>query len=328
MNVVIVGLGNLGSAVATVLARNGHQVMAWEFNQAVVDELNQQHSNSVYLPAVPMPNTIAATSDSQQLPLAEADALIITLPSRFIEQTLAGLTLPAGLPIVNMSKGMNPENGETVCQTLQRLFPNNALAQLSGPSIANEFVAGVITAFVAASSCHRLQQSLAQLFNNDSLSVQFSTDIIGVELGGIFKNCYALGLGIVGQHAAAGLNFSGAFLTLALQEMRSLAVAMGAQASTFDGLACMGDLIATALSDNSHNRKMGQLLAQGLSLAQIEQQLGVLAEGYKTLATMLPLAEQHGVTLPLAQLINELIEGRLSLDNFCKGFNALLKSPS
>ncbi|WP_019531606.1 NAD(P)H-dependent glycerol-3-phosphate dehydrogenase [Dasania marina] len=327
MNVVIVGLGNLGSAVATVLANNGHSVTAWEFNQAVVDEVNLHHKNSVYQPAVAMPSSIVVTSDMQQLNIAQADAIIITLPSRFIEQALTQLAPPESVPLVNMAKGINPDNGETVCQSLQRLFPKHVVAQLSGPSIANEFVSGVVTGFVAASDARPLQLCLASLFNNQHLSVQFCADRLGVELGGVFKNCYALGLGIVNQHARAGLNFTGAYFTQALQEMRTLAVAMGAKSDTFDGIACLGDLIATALSESSHNRKMGELLAQGLSLSQVEQQMGVLAEGHKTLLAMLPLAQRHDVPMPLAQLIDELISDKLSLDDFFSGFNNLLKAP-
>ena len=327
MQLAVIGLGNLGSAVAWTLAQNGHQVLAWEYDQAVVNDINQQQSNTRYLPGFTFPKAVRAVSDLADLCSAELELIFITLPSAFIEPVLAKVSFPQTIPLVNMSKGIDEHSHETVVQKLKRLFPQHVIAQLSGPSLANEFVQAVPTGFVAACDEQWVCQKISQAITRNNISVRCSKDIIGVELGGVLKNCYALGLGIVDGSDRAGLNFKGAFLTLALKEMTLLAKALGANESSLQDIAGMGDLIATALSDDSHNRKMGSLVAQGFSLPEIKQQMGVLAEGYNSLAAILPLAEHHNIDMPLATLIKHLILKDITLENFYDGFTLLLKSP-
>jgi len=325
MRIGIVGLGNLGSAVAYLTGSNGHQVTAWEYDADVVDECNRFHRNSRFLPGRRLPESVLATRS-----LAEAghgaELLFVTLPSRFIEPVLGPFAAEANpaLPLVNMSKGIDAGTGRTAYQMLADLFPHNPKAMVAGPSLANEFARGVVTAVIAASSVPALFPLIRSAMSNNRFAVATSEDVAGVEWGAILKNIYALGLGLMEGREEAGLNFSGAYLTQALKEMTALGRAMGARAGSFLALSGLGDLIATALSENSHNHTMGRLLAQGLSLEEIKQQMSVLPEGYNTLGAALTLARRQSVALPLAGLLHDVIHGDADLAEFFPRFTAIL----
>jgi glycerol-3-phosphate dehydrogenase (NAD(P)+) len=323
MRVSIVGLGNLGSAIAYIIAGNGHTVTCWEYDEAVVVEVNNEHRNQRYLPDRVLPESIIATSDVAKV-LIDTELVLITLPARFIASVLAEHVDLAGrdIPIVNMAKGIDAQTGETAFQLVSRLFPEQPVVMLAGPSLANELVRGVTTGLVAASPDSDAIARVALALNNQNFFVRGSIDPVGVELGGILKNIYALGLGMF---VDPGLNFIGAYLTQALAEIKALGVALGARADSFDGLSGIGDLIATSLSEHSHNRSMGGLIAQGLSLAEVEEKMGILPEGYHTLGIILPMAERLGVAMPLANLLSAVITGEQSLEGFNKRFTTLMR---
>lgn len=323
MKLSIIGLGNLGTAIAYIAAGNGHTVKCWEYDAAVVEEVNQQHRNQRYLADRELPHTISATTQLGEV-FSDTELLFITLPARFIAPvlTVEASSLASDVAVVNMSKGIDAGSFDTAFGLVSKLFPDHSRVMLAGPSLANEFVNGVTTGLVAASSSTTAIDAVSLALSNERFFVQGSNDPVGVEFGGILKNIYALGLGLFSD---AGLNFTGAYLTQALTEMKALGVALGANANTFDGLSGIGDLIATSLSDHSHNRSMGKRVAQGLSLAEIEKQMGVLPEGYHTLSRMLPLADELAVAMPLAKLLDAVIEGREPVANFLDSFTQLMR---
>lgn len=325
MNVTIIGMGNLGSSLAYVIANNGHRVVGWEIDQAVVDAINYHHINERYLANTVFPDLVSATIDFQQA-IHCADVLFICLPTRFIYDVLLRQQVPKTMKIVNMSKGFDRHSGETSCQLIARLLPDNSLAMVSGPSLANEFVHGVVTGFIAASTDPSLLGLISQLLNSETISVRYSDDTLGTELGGVLKNIYALGLGLFDGQVGSGLNFVGAYFALALEEMKRLGQALGAHQSAFDQLSGIGDLIATALSENSHNRTMGKYLAQGKNLTEIEKKMGVFPEGYISLDLVLRLAAEKGVEMPLAQLISTVLKRDFNSHDFFTRFIRLLKS--
>jgi glycerol-3-phosphate dehydrogenase (NAD(P)+) len=323
MKVSIIGLGNLGSAIAYIAAGNGHSVHCWEYDESVVDEVNKLHCNQRFLPGREFPATITATTVVADV-LVDTELVFVTLPARFINPVLgaAAVVSPSEIPIVNMSKGLDAKTGETAYQLLSRMFADHPRVMLAGPSLANEFVDGVTTGLVAASESLEAIASVGSALNNTHMFVKGSNDPIGVELGGILKNIYALGMGIFTD---AGMNFTGAYLTQSLLEMKTLGKALGAQPSTFDGLAGMGDLITTSLSEHSHNRTMGRLVAEGLSLEEVETRMGILPEGYHTLSMALSLASEHQVAMPVARLLNAVITGEQSVSSFQHDFVGLMR---
>lgn len=321
MQIGIVGMGNLGTAVGNLIAHNGYSVLGWEHHDAVVAEINEQRENTRFLPGVPLHERLRATGTLQPV-LAESDVIFIAIPSVFVRSTLASLReqVSAETLLVNMAKGIDAGTGLTSYQTLSLLFPRHRCLMLSGPSIANEFARGMPTLVMLAGAANRDLLRVSRLLDNGHFRTRFSDDTIGVELGGILKNIHAIGLGLFDGQQIESINFRAAYLTIALEEMARIGVAMGAQLETFLYLAGMGDLLATSLSQHSHNRRMGELLAQGHSLAQIKEKMGVLSEGYNTLQSILYIAEKLHVSTPLAKGLWDVINGRITAKQFINAF--------
>jgi glycerol-3-phosphate dehydrogenase (NAD(P)+) len=316
-----VGLGNLGTAFASLFAANGYRVIGWEHNASVIEELNARHSNSRFLPGVELNASVSATSDLGQL-FRDCETVFVALPSVFIRQTLEPAREQARHEtlIVNLAKGIDGQTGMTSFQMLSTLFPDNRIIMLSGPSIANEFAQGLPTVVMIAGRSTTDLLRVARLLDNQHFRVRFSDDTIGVELGGILKNAYVIGLGMFDGQRIESVNFRSVYLTLALEEMTRIGVSLGARPETFAYLAGLGDLLATALSQHSHNRKLGVLLASGLALNVIEQTMGVLPEGYNTIQTILTTAEKMHVPAPLAKGLWDVIKGRYSAERFIYAF--------
>jgi glycerol-3-phosphate dehydrogenase (NAD(P)+) len=321
MSVGLIGLGNLGSAVADLVARNGHDVVGWDHQSEVVEEVSTRHRNSRYLPGLDLHPAFTATDDLAGL-LATCEVVFIAVPARFIEPTLAPVVdaVPADTIVVNMAKGIDVRNGLTALQTLGELLPRHSVVMLSGPSIANEFAHGMPTVVVLAGPDRTDLLRVSTLLDNEYFRTRFSDDAIGVELGGVLKNIYAIGLGMFDGQAVTSINFRAVYLTVALEEMARIGAAVGARLETFLYLAGIGDLLATALSEHSHNRQMGQRLAEGRTREQIRDEMGVLPEGYGTLRATLYVAEKMHVAVPLAKGLWDVIDGRQTADRFITSF--------
>lgn len=321
MNVGLIGLGNLGAATANLIATNGYDVLGWEHNQQVVGEINAAHTNARFLPGVALHARLTATSDLGAV-FDQCDVVLIALPSAFLRATLEPIrprVRPATL-LINLAKGIERATGLTSFQLLSTLFPANPKVMLSGPSIANEFAAGMPTVVMVAGPSTADLLSVARVLDNEHFRVRFSGDAIGVELGGILKNAYVIGLGMFDGQQIESVNFRSVYLTLALEEMTRIGVSLGARAETFAYLSGLGDLLATALSKDSHNRRLGVLLASGHSLKSIEAQMGVLPEGYNTIQTILLIAEKMHVPAPLAKGLWDVMNERYSADRFISSF--------
>lgn len=321
MQIGIVGLGNLGTAVANLIAANGHDVLGWEYQAPVVGEINASHANTRFLPGVALSPRLRATTALAEV-FGQAEIVFVALPSAFLSATLAPARAwaSASTLLVNLAKGIDRTTGLTSFQTLAQLFPAHRKVMLSGPSIANEFAAGLPTVVVIAGPSTSDLLLVARALDNEHFRVRFSDDTIGVELGGILKNAYVIGLGMFDGQRIESVNFRSVYLTLALEEMTRIGVSLGARPESFAYLAGMGDLLATSLSKDSHNRRLGVLLASGLAIDAIERQMGVLPEGYNTIQTILMVAEKLHVPAPLAKGLWDVIRGRRSAERFIYSF--------
>jgi glycerol-3-phosphate dehydrogenase (NAD(P)+) len=321
MKIGIIGLGNLGSAVGNMIAANGHTVLGWEHDPEVIREIQEKHTNTRFLPGIPLHPGLQATSALDRV-VRENQAVFVSIPSAFIRATLDPYReqMNPQAVLVNLAKGIDAETGLTSFQTLAELFPRNPKIMLSGPSIASEFAHRLPTLVVLAGKEISAQLLVARLLENEYFRTRFSDDEIGVELGGILKNIYAIGLGLFDGKQIASINFRAAYLTLAMEEITHIGVGMGARIETFLYLSGIGDLLATSLSPHSHNRRMGELLAQGKSLSQIEQEMGVAPEGYNTLKTMLYIAEKLHIAMPLAKGLWDVIHAHLTAEQFITSF--------
>ncbi len=312
MRIGMIGLGNFGTAIGNLIATNGFEVLGWEYNADAVAHINNDRENPQYLADVPLNDKLTATSEIAQV-ARNADVLFVALPSAFFLSTLAPLKdiINPDAILVNLAKGIDHETGQTALQTLGKLFPSHNKIQLSGPSIANEFARGMPTTVVLAGSDRNDLLTVARLLDNTTFRTRFSDDATGVELGGILKNIYAIGLGLFDGIGVQSINFRAAYLTLSLEEITRYGVALGARAETFHYLAGAGDLLATSMSEHSHNRHFGERLGQGYTITQIEEEMGVLPEGYRTINMTLYIAEKMHVPVPLARGLWDVMHGKL-----------------
>lgn len=321
MRIGLIGLGNLGTAVGNMVAHNGYEVLGWNYQSEVVDEINERHTNNLFLPGISLHPALQATKEIMDV-FDSCGVVFVAIPSVFVASTLRPLQERIGRDVilVNMAKGINQVTGLTSYQTLAAMFPDNSCIMLSGPSIANEFARKMPTVVMLAAQSRIDLLLVSHILDNDYFRTRFSDDTIGVELGGILKNIYAIGLGLFDGKHITSINFRAVYLTIALEEIARIGVAMGADIETFLYLSGMGDLLATSLSEHSHNRHMGDLLAQGLSREQIRENMGVLPEGYNTLQAVLYIAEKLHVSIPLAKGLWDVINGRIEADLFIFSF--------
>ena len=243
---------------------------------------------------------------------AGADLIIVSTPTAALRTTLQAL---AGIrvPVVWLCKGF-----EASATAGQGLMPHEVQAQvapdllagaLSGPSFAQEVANGQPTALVAASGHAQVREALVSAFHSPTLRVYANDDLVGVEVGGAVKNVLAVATGLC-DGLQLGLNARAALITRGLAEMTRLGTALGARTETFMGLSGLGDLVLTATGDLSRNRRVGQLLATGITLAQSVDSLGHVAEGVYSARTVLQRAQHLGVDMPIVQAVVDLLDGR------------------
>ncbi len=320
IKVGIIGLGNMGSAMADLIASNGYQVIGWEYDGNVVDEINDKRLNTKFLPRVKLHSNLKATKRLSDV-FSNCKIIFIVIPSLFIKNTLQQFQkkINKDIILVNLAKGIDNNTGMTSLETISFLFPDNDNIMFSGPSIANEFSRKTSTVVVIAGKNRKSLSIVSHILDNNYFRTYISNDEIGVELGGILKNIYAIGLGLfIG--GKIGVNFKAAYLVIALNEMKKIGKIFGAKEETFLCFSGIGDLIATSLSKHSHNKRMGELLSQGLNIREIKNEMGNLPEGYYSLKMILNTLNKLNVSVPLIQKLNDIINGSYKVKKFTSSF--------
>lgn len=320
MNLIVIGAGAWGTALAIAAARHtaGHQVTLWARNAQQVQEMQVQAANTRYLPGMPFPAGLQVSA----APLAQAvqgmDLIIIATPMAALRSTLQALVqAQTQAPVAWLCKGFEavPTGQDGVGlmphEVCAQVAPQLLCGALSGPSFAQEVAKGQPTLLVAASQHLVVRQALLEAFHTGTLRLYGNEDIVGVEVGGAVKNVMAIAAGLC-DGLELGLNARAALLTRGLAEMTRLGVALGATSETFMGLSGLGDLMLTATGDLSRNRKVGLLLAQGMTLAQAVDSLGHVAEGVYSARTVVQRAQAVGVEMPIAATVVELLDGRIT----------------
>ena len=303
MKVFVLGTGGWGIALAMLLHQNGHEVTSWTFFQEECDLLHRERANEKLLPGVKIPEGIGITTDMSGA--AKADLIVMAVPSFAVASTAEQLSaiVPAGTVVVNVGKGLDSKHGYCrFSQTIDRaLDGKNPVVALTGPTHAEEVARGVPTAIVAAAELTQ------EAFMNDRFfRVYTSSDIIGCELGGAFKNIIALGAGIA-DGLGLGDNSKAAFMTRGLTEIARLGIKLGAKQETFAGLSGVGDLIVTCCSMHSRNRRAGILIGQGKTAEQAMKEVGATVEGYYATEAGYHLAKQQGVSMPITEAMYEVL---------------------
>lgn len=306
-NISVIGAGSWGSALAQLLSARGLPVTLWAHEPEQVDEINTRQTNELFLPGVTLHPSIRATAEMADA--ARADFLVVVPPSQFLKgvaQQLAAAGVAPGVPLVCCTKGLEHHTGRLMTQVLEEFFPQNPVAALSGPNHAEEVARGTPAAAVLAAADHDLAVDLQQFFNTDSFRAYSSEDVPGVELGGALKNIYAIAAGI-SDGLGLGDNAKSALVTRALAELIRLGTALGGQRDTFYGLSGLGDLIVTCFSLHSRNRGLGERLAKGESLADIQKSTAMVAEGVPTARSAYEEAHKRGLETPLLDTVHAVL---------------------
>jgi len=309
MKVAVVGGGAWGTALADLLARKGEQVTLWAREAEVVEGVNREHRNEMFLPGASLAPALRADGDIAAA-IRGVETVVSVAPSHAVRPVMAeaAKTLDRSRPlVVSASKGLDPERLERPsCVLAEVLLPGTPVAVLSGPSFAWEVFSQQPTAVVAAATDHAVAQRTQRVFSTSYFRVYSHTDVVGVELAGALKNVIALAAGIL-DGLGLGFNTRAALITRGLAEITRLGVTLGAQPMTFAGLAGMGDLILTATGALSRNRTLGVALGQGQTLAQALAGKAAVVEGVNTTRTAVALGERHGVEMPIAREVANVL---------------------
>lgn len=318
MKIIVLGAGAWGTAMAISAARHpdSHAVTLWARSAEHAVQMQAARSNARYLPGVGLPQGLEVRSGTVPDAVAGAGLVVVATPMAALRGMLGALH-GCTAPVAWLCKGFEAMagGGEQSVGLLgheirAQVAPDLQAGVLSGPSFALEVARGQPTALVAASEHAAVRDALVAAFHSSSLRVYANDDIVGVEVGGAVKNVLAIATGLC-DGLQLGLNARAALITRGLAEMTRLGVALGARAETFMGLSGLGDLVLTATGDLSRNRRVGLLLAQGLTLEQAVQSLGHVAEGVYCARTVAERARHLGVDMPIAQTMVALLDGRL-----------------
>ncbi|HEX6923386.1 MAG TPA: NAD(P)H-dependent glycerol-3-phosphate dehydrogenase [Bacillales bacterium] len=306
----VLGTGSWGTALAIVLADNGHSVKMWGRREEQAEEINTQHTNERYLPGINLPDSIIATSSMEEA-ATEADTIVLVVPTKAMRGVLHELntTLTKPVKIVHASKGIETDSLKRISEIIaEEIDPGKRenIAVLSGPSHAEEVGLRQPTTVTVSSTDAESAHYIQDLFINRSFRVYTNPDMIGVELGGALKNIIALGAGL-SDGIGYGDNAKAALMTRGLAEIARLGTKMGANPMTFAGLAGMGDLIVTCTSQHSRNWRAGNLLGKGKQLEEVLESMGMVVEGVRTTEAAFRLSENEGVEMPITNGLYEVL---------------------
>jgi glycerol-3-phosphate dehydrogenase (NAD(P)+) len=313
VRIAVVGAGSWGTTLANLLAHQGHDVAIWAREPEVVESLNRDHVNGLFLADALVSEAVRASNELLEV-VTPAELIVSAAPCHAVRQVSAHVApaLDGERPpiVVSVSKGLETDSLKTMSEVLGETLPGSPIVALSGPSFAREVYERQPTAVVVASRDGGAAKAVQQAFWTNYFRVYTSDDVRGVEFGGALKNVIAIAAGIV-DGMGLGNNTRAALITRGLAEMTRMGQAMGASPMTFAGLAGMGDLILTATGALSRNRSLGLELAKGRSVEDILRGRRTVAEGVGTAKAALELGRQVGVELPITEQIEEILwEGK------------------
>ena len=311
MRCAVVGAGAWGTALADLLTRNGHDVQLWAYEPDVVESINTKHENVRFLGGHALSRGLRATGDIKGA-VENAELVTLATPSHVLRSILrsANKSFPSSAPVVVASKGIEKGTLSLMTEVAEQEIPGAIVVALSGPSFAKEVVACQPTAVVVASEKDGAAESAQRAFSSPYFRSYTHTDVIGVELGGALKNVMAVATGIA-EGLGLGFNARAALVTRGLAEMTRLGLALGADQSTFAGLAGLGDLVLTCTGSLSRNRAVGVEVGKGRTLDDVLKDKETVAEGVVTAQSARELAAREGVEMPIVDTVNRvLFEGQ------------------
>jgi glycerol-3-phosphate dehydrogenase (NAD(P)+) len=306
----VIGAGAWGTALADLLARNGHAVTIWAYEADVAHDIMDRHENRRFLAGASLSPAVRATTDLGEA-LSGASLVCVATPSHLLRGIVRrGVSdLDPSATVCVASKGIESDTLALMSEVVAQEAPGRAVVALSGPSFASEVVAKQPTAIVAASNDETASTMVQEALSNTHFRVYTHDDIIGVELGGSLKNVMAVAAGIV-EGVGLGFNARAALITRGLAEMTRLGNALGARAATFAGLAGIGDLVLTCTGSLSRNRALGMAIGEGATLDEALAGKETIAEGVTTTRSAQALAAREGVEMPIVTTVHRILFDR------------------
>ncbi|HXH02950.1 MAG TPA: NAD(P)H-dependent glycerol-3-phosphate dehydrogenase [Candidatus Competibacteraceae bacterium] len=306
-SVAVLGAGSWGTALALLLARNGHATRLWGHRSEHIVQLCADGENRRYLPGIPFPAALTPCAALAEA-VTGAELVLVAVPSHAYGATLAALRPHLGdnQGVAWATKGLEHGTGRFLHEVTAEQLGARPAAIVSGPSFAREVAAGLPTALTVAAAEHGYARRVAALLHGPTLRAYTSTDVVGVELGGALKNVLAIAAGI-SDGQGFGANARAALITRGLAEMVRLGEAVGGRRETFMGLAGIGDLILTCTDDQSRNRRFGLAVGRGTAITDALATIGQVVEGMTTTPEILRLARSHGVEMPITEQVEAVL---------------------
>jgi glycerol-3-phosphate dehydrogenase (NAD(P)+) len=307
----VIGAGSWGTALATVLERNGHEVTIWSIMEDEITSLKENHEHLAKLPGVAISEKIKLTTNLEEA-VTGKDLLVFAVPSMFTRSTAHAMAqwIKDGQIIVNVAKGIEDETLMTLTEILEQEIPNAVVCALSGPSHAEEVGKQIPTTVVAGAKKQQTAEYLQNVFMNDEFRVYTSPDLLGMEIGAALKNVIALAAGMA-DGLGYGDNTKAALITRGIAEIGRLGLKMGANIETIQGLTGIGDLIVTCASMHSRNRRAGILIGQGKTMQEAMDEVQMIVEGVYSTKAAVKLAAKYQVPMPIVEQVNQvLFEGK------------------
>ena len=304
--IFIIGAGAWGTALAVAAHRAGNDVRLWAFEAALVDTINGDHENTLYLPGTALDPAIRATGDLSAA--ASADVILLAAPAQHLRRTIGPLAvqISPATPLVICAKGIEQKTGALMSEAVAALFPDNPVMILSGPTFAAEVAAGLPTAVTLAGDDIAAAQALADRLSSDRFRPYSGDDVIGAQIGGAIKNVLAIACGIA-EGCGFGDNARAALITRGIAELSRLCIAKGGRAETMMGLSGLGDLVLTCTSTQSRNYSLGVALGEGRALSDILGERNSVAEGVYTASAATALAASLGIEMPIAAAVDAVL---------------------
>ena len=322
----VLGAGSWGTALAILIARNGHPVTLWGHDPEHIARLSADLQNRRYLPDSLFPDSLSLSNDLKGV-AASSDTLIVVVPSHAFRSTLSQVSgsMPDGSRIAWATKGLEHTTGKLMHAVVAEVLgEDRPMAVLSGPTFAVEVAKNQPTAITVASTCKDFAGGLVSLLHNSAFRTYTTDDLIGVQLGGATKNVLAIAAGVA-DGFGFGANARAALVTRGLAELMRLCMALGGRIETLMGLAGVGDLILTCTDNQSRNRRFGVGLGKCRSRDEVVAEIGQEIEGIATAATVRQLSQALGIDMPISEQVY-----RILYEGLCPGEavqNLLLREP-
>ena len=305
--VSVIGAGSWGSALAVLLANNGHEVTLWTHDPHEIEMLSTKREQVEKLPGVKLPDNIMIEADLKTA-LTDEDVVVMAVPSPVVRMVAKQMSpfIKDGQIIVNVAKGIEDVTYKTLSDIIEEEIPNAEVCVLSWPSHAEEVGRGIPTTVVVGAKNKETAEMLQDVFMNKVFRVYTSSDIVGIELGGALKNVIALAAGTV-DGLGYGDNTKAALMTRGIAELTRLGEALGGKPETFSGLTGVGDLIVTCTSVHSRNRKAGYLMGKGMTAEEAMKEVKMVVEGVYSAKAALGLAKKCNVAVPIVEAVNRVL---------------------